>query len=93
MSRPGGEKRGNSTDRKRRKLWMLVAWGDGVKAPCTHCSMMLDYDSIEADRIVPGGSYRRDNIQPACRLCNLSRSNNASWSFSGFSVLCEAVWV
>jgi hypothetical protein len=30
--------------------------------------------------IVPGGSYRRDNVQPACRGCNASRSNRLDWT-------------
>lgn len=81
MSRPGGEKRGNSTDRKRRKLWMLATWGDGSSCPCVHCGMRLVYALVEADRIVPGGSYCRDNIQPSCRMCNVQRSNKIDWSF------------
>ena len=80
--RAGGEKRGNSYARRARKLWMLATWGDGVKCPCVHCDAVLDYDTVEADRIIPGGSYRRDNVQPACRSCNLSRSDNASWSYT-----------
>jgi 5-methylcytosine-specific restriction endonuclease McrA len=55
---------------------MLATWGDGVKCPCVHCEAMLTYETVEADRIVPGGSYRRDNIQPACRACNLARSDD-----------------
>jgi 5-methylcytosine-specific restriction endonuclease McrA len=78
--RPGGEKRGNSTDRRRRKFWMLVTWGDGVKCPCVHCGAILTYETVEADRIVPGGSYARSNVQPACRGCNLARSNKVEWS-------------
>ena len=78
-ARAGGEKRGNATDRRARKSWMLKAWGDGASCPCVHCGNSLDFASVEADRIVPGGSYRRDNVQPACRSCNLSRSNNVSW--------------
>lgn len=79
-ARPGGEKRGNSTDRRRRKLWMLMTWGDGLKCPCVHCGAILDFGTVESDRIVPGGSYCRNNIQPACRLCNLTRSNKLDWS-------------
>jgi 5-methylcytosine-specific restriction endonuclease McrA len=78
-TRPGGEKRGNSKDRRARKLWMLATWGDGQTCECVHCSTTLDYATVEADRIVPGGSYRRDNVQPACRRCNASRSNNIEW--------------
>ena len=77
--RPGGEKRGNCYDRRRRKLWMLETFGDGATAPCTHCLELLTPDTIEADRIVPGGSYRRDNIQPSCRRCNLDRSDDPTW--------------
>lgn len=80
MSRPGGEKRGSSYDRAARKFWMLDTFGDGSECPCTHCQTPLVYATVEADRIVPGASYRRDNIQPACRPCNLSRSNNPNWS-------------
>lgn len=79
--RAGGEKRGNSTDRKRRKLWMLSHFGNGTSVECVHCSTELTYKTVEADRIVPGGSYRHENVQPACRRCNLSRSNRTSWQF------------
>lgn len=78
--RAGGEKRGNSTDRRARKYWMLGTFGDGKSAPCVWCAMALTYETIEADRIIPGGSYRRDNVQPACRTCNLSRSNKVDWT-------------
>jgi 5-methylcytosine-specific restriction endonuclease McrA len=77
--RPGGEKRGNSYDRRRRKEWMLRTFGDGEEVPCTHCSTTLTYETVEADRIVPGASYRRENIQPACRECNLSRGDDPTW--------------
>lgn len=77
--RPGGEKRGNSTDRRRRKIWMLSRFGNGTHCNCVHCATELDYTTVEADRIIPGGSYRRENIQPSCRRCNASRSNKANW--------------
>lgn len=81
MPRAGGDKRGSSGDRKRRREWMLSPaagfGGDGVKVPCWCCRCLLDESTVEADRIVPGGSYRRENIQPACRLCNLARSDDA----------------
>jgi hypothetical protein len=92
-TRAGGEKRGNSYDRAARRRWLLSpaaghdyghGWiafdGNGTKVPCIHCEAMLDDSTVEADRIIPGGSYRRDNVQPACRQCNLSRSNNLSWA-------------
>lgn len=77
--RAGGEKRGNSRDRRIRKLWMLAAYGDGLACPCVHCGTSLGYATVEADRIVPGGTYRRDNVQPACRPCNSRRQNDTSW--------------
>jgi hypothetical protein len=51
--------------------------GDGSKVPCYwECGRELTEATVEADRIVPGGSYRRDNIVPACRPCNLARSDD-----------------
>jgi len=76
--RGNGPDRGNSYARKARKHWMLDTFGDGVTCDCTHCGTELDYDTIEADRVIPGsqgGSYRRDNIVPSCRHCNASRKD------------------
>ena len=77
--RAGGDKRGNSADRYARKTWMLNTFGDGTKCPCTHCERLLGRRELEADRIIPGGSYRHENIQPSCRDCNLARSNDMGW--------------
>jgi hypothetical protein len=79
--RSGGEKRGNSTDRARRKHWLLSTFGDGVTCPCTHCTVQLTYRTVEADRIIPGDSYRHENIQPSCRSCNLARSDKVEWVY------------
>lgn len=75
----GEDKRGNSKDRAARKTWMLQTFGDGTKCPCTHCGAMLVREELEADRITPGGTYRRSNIQPSCKGCNRKRSNNTAW--------------
>lgn len=78
------DKRGNSTDRKNRKIWMLTAekfGGDGVKVACVHCQALVDYDGVQADRIIPGGTYARTNVQPSCAPCNLARSDNAEWVY------------
>jgi hypothetical protein len=77
--RNGGEKRGNSKDRAARKTWMLQAFGNGQTCPCVHCGTPLTYATVQADRIVPGGSYRRDNIQPSCAADNRERSNRLDW--------------
>lgn len=79
--RHGGDKRGNSAARRARKFWMLATWGDGTQAPCVHCQTTLTYETVEADRIQPGGSYRRENVQPACRSCNLDRSDDPTWTY------------
>lgn len=79
---PNGDQRGNSADRKRRKVWLLSPaagfGGNGDMAPCAmkvsaECETIVDYDSMEVDRIIPGclgGRYVRGNIRPACRPCN-----------------------
>lgn len=75
----GDDRRGNARNRAARKVWMLATFGDGTTAPCVHCGDVLSYASVQADRIVPGGSYRRSNVQPACGPCNRERSDDPSW--------------
>jgi hypothetical protein len=82
MTRRGttnGNARGNSRDRKVRKLWLLRQFGDGSSAPClaelhdSSCPGTVTLETITVDRIVPGcdrGTYRRDNIRPAFGACN-----------------------
>jgi hypothetical protein len=90
MPRSGGDRRGSSADRRARRAWLVsqVAgrmrygeWrpfgGDGQTVPCYwECGRVLDELTVEADRVIAGGSYRRDNIVPACRPCNLARSDD-----------------
>lgn len=83
MPRKGGDARGNSRDRAARKLWMLATFGNGAECECVHCGDTLNYETVEADRVVPGnhgGTYRRDNVQPSCRPCNASRADNLNWT-------------
>jgi 5-methylcytosine-specific restriction endonuclease McrA len=71
----GAEGRGNSTDRRRRKAWLLHSFGDGLTCPCAHCGAPLTALTCEVARIVPGhlgGTYRRANIRPSCRACNVA---------------------
>lgn len=86
----GDDKRGNSRDRRARKLWMLGHFGDGTTCACAHCGEQLEYAELEADRITPGGSYRRDNIQPSCGKCNKARSNNTAWISPLMATLAKA---
>lgn len=40
---------------------------------CYRCSTLLTVDTVTVDRIIPGckgGTYRRNNIRPACGRCN-----------------------
>lgn len=40
---------------------------------CYRCGLLLTVESVTVDRIIPGikgGTYRRDNIRPACDRCN-----------------------
>jgi hypothetical protein len=50
--------------------------GEGVPAcRCYRCGALLTKDTVTADRIIPGcqgGTYRRNNIRPACLTCNSS---------------------
>lgn len=66
--------RGSSTDRRRRKTFLLTTFGDGETAPCAFCGNMVDFDTITVDRYpiagVDGGTYKRNNIRPACGPCN-----------------------
>lgn len=75
----GNDRRGNSRDRRARKLWLVKTFGNGVTAPCVHCERQLTLEEIEADRIIPGGSYRRNNIQVSCGPDNRSRSDKPGW--------------
>ncbi len=51
-----------------------TAVGTGVPAcRCYRCGTLLTVATVTVDRIVPGcrgGTYRRDNIRPACASCN-----------------------
>jgi len=53
-----------------------VNHGDGEMAcRCYRCGVLLTVDTVTVDRIKPGcqgGTYRRDNIRPACGRCNSS---------------------
>jgi 5-methylcytosine-specific restriction endonuclease McrA len=64
--------RGNSKDRRRRKLWVLREFGDGELTTCTFCAVPLLYEDLSLDRIIPGclgGTYAYDNVRPSCIPC------------------------
>lgn len=75
--RPGGEKRGSSYSRRRRREWLLATFDTDLGPEVARCHLkisdrchgVVDAQTLTADRLVPGGTYRRDNIQPACIPC------------------------
>lgn len=76
MSRRGNtnkNSRGNSKDRRRRRQWLLDAFGNGTTAPCSMCGRPQDIDSISVDCWpIPrceGGTYKIGNIRPGCDPC------------------------
>ena len=76
------DRRGNSRDRRARKVWLCSTpkfGGNGEGVRCVHCGSWTPLEQVEADRISPGGSYRRENIQPSCGRDNRSRGNKADW--------------
>lgn len=48
--------------------------GEGVPTcRCYRCGRLLTIETVTVDRIIPGcqgGTYRRNNIRPACSACN-----------------------
>jgi hypothetical protein len=75
--RPGGDRRGSTRNRAQRRRWLLATFDVDLgpeRARCAlqlseRCLVIVDADTLTADRIDPGGSYRHDNIQPACARC------------------------
>lgn len=92
--RAGGERRGNSRDRARRRAWLLDAYADDDLAPgtvrcqlgvSTFCLGTVTAETLTVDRVDPGGTYARYNIQPACRPCQctqgalITRARREEW--------------
>lgn len=78
-SREPNSARGNSVDRRRRKLWLLTpeaGWGgDGATVPCSEfdCGSILTVETMFVDRIIPGalgGRYVKGNVKPHCATCS-----------------------
>lgn len=91
--RPGGERRGNSYERRARKVWLLASFDRDLgpdRCRCwldlsPGCLVELTFATVTADRIEPGGSYRHENIQPACAPCQnvqgalITRERREAW--------------
>lgn len=70
-----GNQRGSSSDRRARRRWLLEVYASDVEGHCRcyRCGTLLNMYTITVDRIIPGvhgGTYRRNNIRPACYPCN-----------------------
>lgn len=73
--------RGSTRDRAARRAWIMKNWAsdyvDCVR--CYRCGTLLYRRELTIDRIIPsahGGTYRRNNIRPACSLCNSSTGSS-----------------
>lgn len=67
--------RGNTRDREARRWFLMNTYAADKLGYCRcyRCGKLLLLDQITVDRIVPGnhgGTYRRNNIRPACAKCN-----------------------
>lgn len=56
-------------------LMDVILGTEGARAACRcyRCGLLLTTETVTVDRIKPGcqgGTYRRDNIRPACGRCN-----------------------
>ncbi len=74
--------RSNSEDKRRRRAWILKTFGDGTTVECVHCGKKLTEKTMTIDRIIPGGRYTHDNIQPSCLRCNMRRSNKTDYVYT-----------
>lgn len=71
------DRRGSNAARKVRRTWLLSTFDVDLgpeRARChlklsAWCERIVDSVSLSVDRIEPGGTYRRGNIQPACKPC------------------------
>lgn len=92
--RPGGEKRGSSYTRRRRRTRLLREFDPDLgpdKARChlfglsERCLGVVDIHTLTVDRIEPGGSYCADNTRPACAPCQhvqgalITRERRLQW--------------
>jgi hypothetical protein len=88
LVRAGGDRRGSNTQRKRRAKLLVEQFGDGATCPCADCGQRLAGDKTTGDKLglevltqdkilvgTLGGSYKIENLIPACLDCNQSRGD------------------
>lgn len=58
--------------------WVEMPLGHASPAcRCYRCGILLTVNTLTVDRIIPGkkgGTYRRNNIRPACGPCNFGHN-------------------
>jgi len=62
-----------------------TAGGGFPACRCYRCGTLLTVETVTVDRIIPGcqgGTYRRNNIRPACARCN-SETGGATRRLTG----------
>lgn len=63
-------------DRAARRRYLVRVYESDMgpgRCRCYRCGVLLDLDTVTVDRIKPGcqgGRYVRNNIRPACAVCN-----------------------
>jgi hypothetical protein len=63
--------------------WLTIGFIAEVKPACRcyRCGKLLSFETLTVDRRIPGcmgGTYKRDNIRPACLRCNSSTGGKLS---------------
>lgn len=77
--RGNGNARGSTKSRRVRKAWLVETYRADVDlngepaCRCFRCGKLLTKATVTIDRVlcgINGGTYRRENIRPACGRCN-----------------------
>lgn len=82
--RSNGGERPNSYQRRARKYYLLVKYGNGETCPCFFCGTELTFATLTLDRKKPGirgGTYAKENLLPACGPCNFARGDKSVRAF------------
>lgn len=85
--RPGGERRGNSRDRRRRRTWLLLTFDPDLGPHRARCGLaiseaclgIVDTETLTVDRLMPEHGYIQGNIQPACAPCQNKQGALITW--------------
>lgn len=75
----GNDKRGSVYDRRARRDYLMLRFGNGKTVPCYWCGKRMR-TKFTVDRYPicghDGGTYARNNIVPSCSSCNSTRCLN-----------------